>query len=209
MRGDPANRNPNRYYHFHRDIRHDTESCHSLKDEIEKLIHQGYLRKFIKYENREMDHRPTKQQRDAPESSSRNNRNQPPQDPPVEERPICVVINMITDESIVAGCSTAMGKASVREIEHEYENPPKCPREEEVIYFIDDDAHRIQYPHNDAFVIKMLISDFKVKRILVDSGSSADIIFLEAFDMLKLEQKDLRPTDTHGRVQWRRGEDPQ
>ncbi|XP_010247592.1 PREDICTED: uncharacterized protein LOC104590578 [Nelumbo nucifera] len=141
---------------------------------IEELIHHGYLMKFIKYENREMEHRPTEQRRDVPESSRQNDYDQPPLNLPVEERPIHRVINMIIGGSTIAGCSTLVGKTSVRELEHEDENPPKRPWVEEVIYFIKDD----------------------VRGILVDSGSSADIIFLEAFDKLNLERKDLQPVDT-------------
>ncbi|XP_010275029.1 PREDICTED: uncharacterized protein LOC104610215 [Nelumbo nucifera] len=50
MRGDPNNRNPNKYFHFHKDVGHDTENCRNLKNEIEDLIKRGYLRHFIKDE---------------------------------------------------------------------------------------------------------------------------------------------------------------
>ncbi|XP_010268094.1 PREDICTED: uncharacterized protein LOC104605153 [Nelumbo nucifera] len=52
MRGDPANKNPNMYCHFRRDIGHDTKNCLNLKDEVEKLIRRGYLKQFIKREDR-------------------------------------------------------------------------------------------------------------------------------------------------------------
>ncbi|XP_010262512.1 PREDICTED: uncharacterized protein LOC104601030 [Nelumbo nucifera] len=189
MRGDFANRNPNKYCHFHRDIGHDTESCRILKDEIKKLIHRDYLMQFVK--RNERDSRPTNHSREAPELSRQQDRDQPPQDPP----PIHRVINMITGGSILVGCNTTTGKNSVLELEQEDENPLKHPRVKEVIYFTEDDARGVQYPHDDALIVKMIINDFKVKRILVDSGSSTDILFLEAFKKMQLERKDLQPTD--------------
>ncbi|XP_010253015.1 PREDICTED: uncharacterized protein LOC104594430 [Nelumbo nucifera] len=193
MRGEPANRNPNRYCHFHQDIRHDTKSCHNLKDEIEELIHCGYLKQFIKYKDK--DRRPIVHHRDALESSRWNNREQPPRDPPAQEKSINGVINMITSGSIVAGCSTATGKNVVQELEHEDENLSKRPRVEEVIYFTEDNARRIQYSNDDALVVKMVINDFEVKQILVYSSNSSDILFLEAFEKMELDQKDLQLAD--------------
>ncbi|XP_010263711.1 PREDICTED: uncharacterized protein LOC104601905 [Nelumbo nucifera] len=85
------------------------------------------------------------------------------------------------------GCTTIARKNTIQELEHEEENPPKRPRVKEPMYFIEDDARGIQYPRDDALVIKLVINSFEVKRVLVDSGSSADIIFLEAFDKLQLQ----------------------
>ncbi|XP_010254015.1 PREDICTED: uncharacterized protein LOC104595122 [Nelumbo nucifera] len=194
MRGDPTTRNPNVYCHFHRDIGHNIENCRNLRDEIKELIRHGYLKKFIQHEDREIVDRQADQRREAPKSSRRNN--QPPQQQsPPEDRPIYEVINMITSGSIVAGCTTATGKTSIWKIENEDENPPKWPRVEDPIYFTEGDACGIQYPHNDALIIKLVI-DFEVKQVLVDSRSLVDIQFLEAFDKLQVKREDLKTTDT-------------
>ena len=47
MKGDPNKRNRNKYCHFHRDHRHDTDECFDLKQQIENLIRQGKLRNFL------------------------------------------------------------------------------------------------------------------------------------------------------------------
>ncbi|XP_010252420.1 PREDICTED: uncharacterized protein LOC104593995 [Nelumbo nucifera] len=171
MRGDSTTRNPNVYCHFHRDFGHSSEGCCNLKDEIEELIRRGYLKQFIKHEDREVADRKANQQREAPEPSIRNDQQPPRQPMPPEDRPIHGVINMITGGSIVVGCSTKMGKMSVWELEHEDENLPNRPRVEEAIYFTKDDASGIQYPHDDTLMVKLVINDFEVKQILVDSGS--------------------------------------
>ena len=54
----------------------------------------------------------------------------------------------------------------------------------------------MKQPHNDPSVIMLNIEGFNTKRILVDNGSSADIIYLPAFQQLKLDLKRLRPFDS-------------
>ncbi|KAL0455036.1 UNVERIFIED_CONTAM: hypothetical protein Slati_0842800 [Sesamum latifolium] len=40
--------------------------------------------------------------------------------------------------------------------------------------------------HNDAVVITALLANYEVGRIFIDSGSSADILFGEAYDQMQL-----------------------
>ncbi|KAL2491928.1 RNA-directed DNA polymerase [Abeliophyllum distichum] len=44
----PNRRHERKYCKFHRDHGHDTEDCHQLKEEIERLIKRGHLSKFVK-----------------------------------------------------------------------------------------------------------------------------------------------------------------
>ena len=62
--------------------------------------------------------------------------------------------------------------------------------------FYKDDARGVKQPHNDPLVITLMIEGFNIKRILVDNGSSADIIYLSAFQQLKLDPGRLRPFDS-------------
>ena len=61
--------------------------------------------------------------------------------------------------------------------------------------FNEGDALGVKQPHNDPLVIMLNIEGFNTKRILVDNGSSADIIYLLAFQQLRLDPKRLRPFD--------------
>ncbi|XP_050258798.1 uncharacterized protein LOC126703764 [Quercus robur] len=62
--------------------------------------------------------------------------------------------------------------------------------------FNEGDARGVKQPHNDPLVIVLNIEGFNTRRILVDNGSSADIIYLPAFQQLKLDPKRLRPFDS-------------
>ena len=57
--------------------------------------------------------------------------------------------------------------------------------------FNEADAKGVKQPHNDPLVIMLNIEGFNTKRILVDNGSSADIIYLPTFQQLKLDPKRL------------------
>ena len=54
----------------------------------------------------------------------------------------------------------------------------------------------MRQPHNDPLVIMLDIEGFNTKRILVDNGSSADIIYFPTFQQLKLDEKRLRPFES-------------
>ena len=62
--------------------------------------------------------------------------------------------------------------------------------------FNEEDARGVKQPYNDPLVITLTIKGFNTKRILVDNSSSADIIYLPAFQQLKLDPRKLRPFDS-------------
>ncbi|XP_010263152.1 PREDICTED: uncharacterized protein LOC104601493 [Nelumbo nucifera] len=175
------------------------EESKNLKNKIEDLIKWGYLKQFIKDERRLED-----QGKEVPQASREQDAAPKNQQ---QERPVQGTINMITGGSIIAGCTTSASKNSIKEVEQEDSNPSKRPKREEVIYFTKDNMYGIQYPHDDALVIRLLINDFKVKRILVNSGSLGDILFLEDFERMELGKADLQPAnvpliDFNGEVVW-------
>ena len=56
------------------------------------------------------------------------------------------------------------------------------------ITFSEQDLQLESYPHIDAMVIKANIVGWEINRVLIDSGSSAHIIFVNAFDQIKLSR---------------------
>ena len=50
LKSDPTKRFRNKYCRFHRDHGHDTADCYDLKQQIEALIREGKLQKFVSKE---------------------------------------------------------------------------------------------------------------------------------------------------------------
>jgi hypothetical protein len=64
------------------------------------------------------------------------------------------------------------------------------------ITFSEEDVRLQGFPHNDALVIEANIASWTLGKLLVDNGSSADIIFADAFDKMGLNRDLLQPPDT-------------
>ena len=54
-------------------------------------------------------------------------------------------------------------------------------RESLIIGFSKEDARRFHHPHDDALVVSIRVGDYNVHRVLVDNGSSVDILYYPAF----------------------------
>ena len=64
------------------------------------------------------------------------------------------------------------------------------------ITFTEEDLQLESYPHTDAMVIKTNIAAWEISRVLIDTGSSADIIFVNTFDQMKLSKNQLQPSES-------------
>lgn len=49
------------------------------------------------------------------------------------------------------------------------------------IVFTEEEVRGVNAPHHDALVIKISITNLTVKRVLVENGSSANVMFLKTF----------------------------
>ena len=63
--------------------------------------------------------------------------------------------------------------------------------DEQAITFTNKDAERIHHPHDDVIVITFLIANYTTRRVLVDNGSSANILYYLAFQQMRLERDQL------------------
>ena len=73
----------------------------------------------------------------------------------------------------------------------------KLPRLDTSITFSDSDMEGCQLPHDDPLVVRAIVVNKTVHRVLIDNGSSADIIFTSAFDKMGIEREKLEPVNTH------------
>ena len=51
------------------------------------------------------------------------------------------------------------------------------------------------FPHTDAFVATVNIDGFTVHNILIDNGSSADILFIKPFKQMRIDKRTLKPAE--------------
>ncbi|KAL5537549.1 hypothetical protein UlMin_045506 [Ulmus minor] len=71
----------------------------------------------------------------------------------------------------------------------------KIPRlSDDPIIFMENKARGLWHPHTDAIVVTLRIAGRKVFRILVDNGSSADILFKSTFNRMNLVGVKIEPT---------------
>ena len=73
----------------------------------------------------------------------------------------------------------------------------QLPRLDTTITFLDSDVEGFQHPYDDPLVIRVVIANKTVHRVLVDNGSSAGIIFVSAFNKMGIGREKLKPVNTH------------
>ena len=61
------------------------------------------------------------------------------------------------------------------------------------IFFSERDGCNIRQPHDDPLVIMLRVEEFNIHRVLIDNGSSTNIIYLPTFQQMKLDKKRIRP----------------
>ncbi|XP_023895859.1 uncharacterized protein LOC112007731 [Quercus suber] len=165
----PNVRDKNKYCRFHKDHDHYIEDCLDLKEQIEELIKKGKLQKFVKKWEFSRFRDGNKGQH---ESSSRGNDHQfQPSQTVIGE------IQTIAGGPITGGSFKSLKKAYQRQVNSVFMTPPlKYTRTDQDMIFNEEDARGVKQPHNDPLVVALTIEGFNTKGILVDNGSSADII---------------------------------
>lgn len=66
----------------------------------------------------------------------------------------------------------------------------------EHVFFINDDLPRGPTPHRDAIVISMDIGGTVVRQVLMDTGISVNVLYVDTFRKLGLKKEMLRPINT-------------
>ncbi|XP_019252730.1 PREDICTED: uncharacterized protein LOC109231525 [Nicotiana attenuata] len=168
MRSNPNRRNPDHWCEFHNDHGHKTSDCRFLQSEVDHLLKQGYLTELFSEKGKE---------------AYMKNRQVPPK--PLSPKR---TINVISGGEYINGVTyTTSNKVSKVTITHG--KRIRQVLEEESITFNDADADGVLSPHNDALVISLLVYDTNEKRVLIDPGSSVNIILLRVLREMQAEEK--------------------
>ncbi|XP_021829439.1 uncharacterized protein LOC110769717 [Prunus avium] len=141
---------------YHQYNGHDTESCIALRKIVERLINEGRLDQYLS----------TK---------------------PTSDKPPNRQINMISGGTPIAETSNRSVKDYVRAVQYPQILSVDQGRNNKVqrigwepITFSEEEERGIIFPHSDPMIIRVDISDFDVGRILIDTGSSVNVLFADA-----------------------------
>ena len=108
---------------------------------------------------------------------------------------------MISEGFAGGGESISTRKAHLRNIRStdmgEIQAMSKLPRLDNTITFYDSDLEGCQHPHDDPLVVRAIVPNTTVHRVLIDNGSSADIIFASALNKMSIRREKLDLVNTH------------
>ncbi|GAV77941.1 LOW QUALITY PROTEIN: hypothetical protein CFOL_v3_21409, partial [Cephalotus follicularis] len=112
-------------------------------------------------------------------------------------------LRMYVDRDAPQGRRERGREDAPRQQQEQQQQQPRVPHskrlrtggDEEVISFSEADEG-VRLPHDDPVVVTLLVELFTMKRILIDNGSSADILYKHAFDQLRMPADQLKPVKT-------------
>ncbi|XP_075642031.1 uncharacterized protein LOC142613532 [Castanea sativa] len=184
MSGNASTRNQNFHCHYHQDKGHTTEDCRTLRDHLNQLAKAGKINHFLA--------RPDGQ---VGQQGTRMYWGNTPQ-------PALGTINVILahlrkevgDPSRIMSMQNGFGNEVIEE------NNQLVKRMRFLVTlalgFSDKDKEGTYQPHDDALVVTICIGGYDVKRVMVDDGSGAEIMYPNLFTGLKLREEDLEKYDS-------------
>ena len=107
-------------------------------------------------------------------------------------------IRMIVWGMVTTGSSKKAWKTYLRMVQNVQLTSvvPKMPWvDNPIIGFSEEDARRLHHPHDNALVISIWLGDYNTYQVLVDNGSSADIVYYPAFQQMQIDRDRLIPTN--------------
>ncbi|XP_010474136.1 PREDICTED: uncharacterized protein LOC104753605 [Camelina sativa] len=94
----------------------------------------------------------------------------------------------------LAGCNDLI--RSIRDYTRKAETkkswPSRTGSESTTITFDDSDLEGLDFPHNDPLVVELLFRESEVTRILIDIGSSVNVIFGNVLAQMEVSESDIR-----------------
>ena len=126
----------------------------------------------------------------------------PPRQPTLtQHQPPLGEIHVISGGFAGAGESSSARKAHLHNIISgealELQVVSKLPRLDTTITFSNSNMEGFQHPHDDPLVIRVVVANKTIHKVLVDNGISIDIIFASAFEKMGIEKEKLEPVNAY------------
>jgi len=198
----PPDADGSKHCQYHRTIGHTTEECHMLRDKIEELIRQGHLKKYIQQDrpqqspmrNRSPARRPAparwEKRREPKPERRRREPSRTHQSPRrscsrSRDKPLRGYINTISGGFAGGGSSSTAWKRHVRALKSVHLVEKKV-RSMPPITFTDEDF-KAPDP-DDPMVVSIEVAEYGIKKVLVDQGSSVNILYWKTFRKMNLSE---------------------
>ncbi|XP_057719195.1 uncharacterized protein LOC130933583 [Arachis stenosperma] len=174
-----------KYCTFHQKHRHTTDDCVIAKDLLERLARQGHLDKFI------AGHMQKKVTSTSDPSAARPSSKEKDKTP-VQPRGI---INCISGGYAGGGHTSSARKRTYRAmltVTDAFKGPQPVQDFPEMTFHSTDFSHT-DTNYDDPVVISVQLEDLIVRKVLLDPGSSANVLFFTTFEKMNLSSNILQP----------------
>ncbi|CAL1399576.1 unnamed protein product [Linum trigynum] len=206
MRGRANEQNLDRYWEFRRERGHHTSDCYQLKSEIQGLVDRGMLNEFVKKREDKAQRTFMAQEEKvvAPQGSVREDRTgcgkreapregeELPPPPPFEVEPETKPSRVrLTIEAISGTIDLRQKLEEGRRLKSVIASAHAAVR----IDFNEAPEEVCRVPSVEALEIRGVAAGCEVKRMLVDTGSSMDVLFRSTFEKMQLSPNIVRLAD--------------
>nr|XP_023881709.1 uncharacterized protein LOC111994083 [Quercus suber] len=180
MAGEPERRNRNRYCQYHQDHGYTTEDCRNLQNYLDQLVREGKLKHLLL----NLDNRQGQMYQEPWRDTAMG---QP-----------AGTINVILAAPGRTGTRPSRVLSVAQPQAEESQAGPKRARRSSCppLSFLEEDKIGTTQPHDDALVVTLRIGGYDVKRVMVDGGSTAEVMYLDLYKGLGLRPEDLTPYDS-------------
>ncbi|XP_050248532.1 uncharacterized protein LOC126695755 [Quercus robur] len=177
MVGESTRCNQNFYCQYHQDNGHTTENCRNLWNYLDQLVREGKLKHLL--------HHPSGHQGQTHQEPQRDTALRPP----------VGTINVILAAPGRTGTHLSRVLSVAQWLAEESQLEPKRARMNfhPILSFSEEDKIETTQPHDDALLITLRIGDYDVKRVMVDGGSGAEVMYPDLYKGLRLKPEDLTP----------------
>ncbi|XP_074283072.1 uncharacterized protein LOC141607624 [Silene latifolia] len=161
---------------FHDEISHTMEDCYTLRREVRRQYTLGNPSHLLRRGGR---------QQDKVGSTSQTQPSTPP---------TCTkIINLITGGSDLSGLTYSSAKRHATKVKGNM-TKSSCRLTHSSLPSVTFDEVDIQddQEHHDAFIITLSMANRKLKKALVDTGSSVNLVMLETIRNIRFSEKDLQ-----------------
>ena len=172
--GDPTAWNQKLQCTYHRDRGHLIENFHKFKTYVEQLVLDGHLAEYVDSNLTEPEWRGTTANRSGTSGTTSTSVIH------VIHNPLCTSILPTSFRSDIQKAAHLRQSFGISDSAHLVStscsgNPGSPVRQ--VVSFSDDNLRDVQLPHSDLLVITLRIGNYDVKRVLIDQGSFAEVMY--------------------------------